>query len=369
MRALYIGPYRQNDGWGEAAKDFLKALDKSKLDVAARPIFMANNLGPQDNTFNHLEAKKFDKYDICIQQVLPTIFDPNSAFDNNVGYFFSETNHLEYTPWPSRCNLMDEIIVSSQAEANHLITSGVTKPLKKINVPVDVSKFEKYHTKVDLGEANNTFNFYFIGEYSERKNIPALLLAFHLEFDPSEQVNLVLKLNKSGIHPIQLRNKVIQDIQNLKQSFAIYENLDKYKNEILITDYMSEEELLGLHNSCNCFVMPSHGEAWCRPALDAMGFGNTPIVTDNTGMIEFINNSTGWLIKSVEAPVLCMERPLPYLYRGRETWRNINILQLRQAMREAYSNHDLKSRKFQNCIDAIYNFSYEKIAEQINDSY
>ena len=37
--------------------------------------------------------------------------------------------------------------------------------------------------------------------------------------------------------------------------------------------YISEEDIYSIHSSCDCFVMPSYGEAWCIPAFDAMGFG------------------------------------------------------------------------------------------------
>ncbi len=40
----------------------------------------------------------------------------------------------------------------------------------------------------------NTFNFGFIGEFTERKNIQALARAFHSEFDYDEPVNLYVML-------------------------------------------------------------------------------------------------------------------------------------------------------------------------------
>ena len=48
--------------------------------------------------------------------------------------------------------------------------------------------------------------------------------------------------------------------------------------------------------------MPSHGEAWCIPAFEAMLFGNTPICSNDGGPKDFIdpkNKDTGWLVDGV----------------------------------------------------------------------
>jgi len=370
MKILYVGPYRQNDGWGLASRDLAMALSKSVHEVAARPLYMtsSNITRTIPEEVKKLEENSFPDYDVVIQHTFPVLFDYNGKFNKNVGSFFSETNHLEYTPWPRRCNLMDEIWVTSEAERQHLKTSLVTKPIKKVNMPIDVSKFEKTYPKFKLPTEGKTFNFYFIGEWIERKNIPALLLAFHLEFGRQEPVNLVLKTGIQGLDANNSRQRIEQDIMSLKQSFGIYNQIEAYKPEMLITDYLPDDMLYGLHAACDCLVMPSRGEAWCRPAIDALGFGKTPIVTDGTGMNEFVNNDNGWLVSSTESPVLCLERRVEYLNKARETWNNIEIIALRKAMREAYENKNERKVKAAQGVQDAYNYSYDKIAEQINES-
>ena len=43
MKILYVGPYRQNDGWGLASRDLAMALSKSVHEVAARPLYMTSS--------------------------------------------------------------------------------------------------------------------------------------------------------------------------------------------------------------------------------------------------------------------------------------------------------------------------------------
>lgn len=363
MKILYIGPYRQGDGWGNASKQFLKALFETGHDIAARPVYMSNNLSnePVDRLFSQLESNNFDEYDVCIQQVLPTMFEYSGKVKKNIGMFFSETQSLQFTPWVKHCNLMDEIWVSSEQERINLGRSHVTVPIKKVNIPVDVDKFKKKYTKLPLPITGKPFIFYFIGEHVNRKNLTALVLAFHLEFGLSEQVELLIKTNQSGVSPDNLYKVVESEIHQIKQSFGIYRNVSDHRKELILTERLSDEDMCRLHNTCDCFVMPSHGEAWCIPAMDAAGFGKQPIVTGDTGTTEFINHNTGWVVPAANFPVLGVDRPIDYLYRGREGWLNISIPLLRQAMREAFNG-------FRKQGINIEEYSYKAIAEQINES-
>jgi len=370
MNILYVGPYRQNDGWGEASRNLVLALAQSKNECAIRPIYMGGNpqRGELPNPFSSLETRKLPSYDAIIQHMLPNLFEYDARFGKNIGMFFSETAHLEYTGWVYKCNLMDEIWVSSEQEKKNLIQSGVTVPIKKIHVPVEVSKYERSYNKLLMPQFGKEFVFYTIGEYTQRKNMHAAMIAFHLEFAPHEPVNLVIKTNRIDMHPQQLHQTVMKDIESLKQSFRIYESVGAYKQETVITDYLPEEMLLGLHSSADCFIMPSHGEAWCIPAMDALGFGKTPIVCSHTGTEEFINDQNGWVVPSHEAPVLAADPPIPFLYTAKETWRNINILELRKAMREAFENQIVYKAKSKAGTEHVYKYTFEKVAEQINES-
>ena len=109
--------------------------------------------------------------------------------------------------------------------------------------------------------------------------VSALLLTSCSLFRRNEPVNLVIKTNLGGINPIDLREQITTYIQSFKTKLGIYLNPGMYKSELLITNRISEEEMCQLHTACDCFVMPSRGEAFCRPAVDALGFGNRVIAT------------------------------------------------------------------------------------------
>jgi len=362
---LFIGPYLQKDGWGNAAKEYVRALMSTRHNLTIRPIYMSTQPGEAPAEYMvELENMIYDHYDIIIQNVLPHYMDYNGTFKKNIGLLYTETGGFDYTSWAVRMNHMDEIWAPSDADLVNIKSSGVTKPIVKIPIPVNTEKFQQSYEKLPI---NNNFKFYFIGEYNQRKNLAALVRAFHLEFSPLEPVSLVIKTNQNGVDNEVVRQRVNTEIKSIKEGLRLYRNLERYSKEILIIERLTEHDMCRLHTTCDCFVMPSHGESFCMPAIDALGFGKTPIVTNHTGMAEFVHNSNGWLIDSYKTPVLVTDPPFPDLYTGREFWHEPTIFSLRECMREAYSNHRLREEKSENGIDSIYEYSYPNIAKLIND--
>jgi glycosyltransferase involved in cell wall biosynthesis len=95
-------------------------------------------------------------------------------------------------------------------EASH--KSGVKKPIAIVPHALDTAKYQRsYPTlgKLKPSKEKGEFVFYFIGELTKRKGIATLLKAFHLEFDSSESVKLVIKTSKYGISPKAIENEVI----------------------------------------------------------------------------------------------------------------------------------------------------------------
>ena len=360
---LFIAPYRQNDGWGLAAKDYAKALETTKHNIAIRPIYMSNSIDNDiDEQLKEMESRSFDNYDMVIQKVLPHLFEKSKI--PSIGLFTLEVNNLKACPWYDNLQIMDGIMVPSTVEKDTIESAGIRVPTYAISEPVDTEKFKKEWGRLDI-IPSNTFNFYFIGEYIPRKNLDALIKAFHVEFHRSEPVNLIIKTNLGGVNSQDLSQIVSENAKAIKQRMRIYNNPAMYKPELIITGRLSDDEMCQLHNSCDCFVMPSRGEALCRPAVDALGFGKTPIVTDNTGMVDFISDTVGWVVPSIETPIDTHTCPLPYLYTGRETWYDIDILALGGAMRQAYETKAHPVKVAEGKRIAEQNFSHEFIGKKI----
>lgn len=358
---LFIGPYRQADGWGEAARANIKALNTTEHNLTIAPIYMGNRMAPQiDPLFYELERKRYDNYDLVIQNVLPHLLDYNSKLGKNVGMFELETSFLQHTSWPNRINTMDEAWVTSDAERIALDESNVLIPVKTTSQSVDLEKFTGHEPLEELA-AIDKFKFYFIGEFIQRKGIHELLVAYFTEFHRNEDVLLFVKTNAG-------KKDVTDFVEQVQAGLGLYAHKELYPELKVVTEFVDDDTINRIHASCDCFVMPSYGESVCIPALEAMGFGNVPIVTDNTGMVNFVSNEVGWHIASHSTVVNTIQRPLQDLYTGHETWYQPKILDLKRCMRDAYSNftdnYSYYQIKQERCKERIKKFSHENVGKR-----
>lgn len=367
-KVLFVGPYRQSDGWGNAAREYIRALRLTGCDLATRPVYLNLQSKYADiDEFDDLEYNKNRPYDIIIQNCLPHQFRRYGGV-KNIGLAFFETSDISSTPWPPSINLMDQMWVSSSFEKLTLFNSGVDIPVCRVPIPVDKDKYTKeYEPFEPLNRHKHEFKFYFIGEYIARKDIQTLLLAFHREFGAHELVRLVLKVNSVGADAAMTLSRVNSDIMALKNALKIYPSPEMYKQEIVIPNYLSEDELYGLHKSCDCFVTASSGEAFCLPAFDAAMFGRAPLVNRNSSMRDYIFNNNGGLVDSHLSPAISQDRAMPFLYTGKDTWYQVDVINLQKKMREAFEEVPKKKEQMAKWSqeNILPDYTYEAIAEKM----
>lgn len=376
MNALFIGPYRQQDGWGAASRDYIRAIATQISNLSIRPIYLANNiLESLDEDLLQYEKSYYSKYDVVFQKALPHCFVPQQITPKNIGLFTLETNDISHSNSVHLLNRMSELCVPSQQEAKSLKLSGVTVPVRVISQPLNIKTIKTFvgsSQKVSFDPlTQRSFKFYTIGEYIHRKNILDMVLAFNLAFDINDNVSLIIKTSKPGLGSSDAHRFMSKEIDNLKQHM----NIGLHKNkEIIITDRLSDDDIFKLHNTCDCFVSSSRGEAFCRPVAEALCFGNTPIVTDHTGMIDYIDNQNGFIINSHKTPVVSSERTLSNdfdIYNAYEHWYQPNIYSLIEQMRKVYTMHrkdkEALNKKKHLGKDSIERFSYDQIGKNICD--
>lgn len=372
MNVLFVGPYRQNDGWGMATKSYIRAVATKYPNLTIRPVFLAsasnNELEPDLLKY---ENTRYDTYDIVIQKTLPHCFFYDGRYKKNIGLTVFETNSLSNSECIANMNRMDEIWVPSNQEKKNLLKSGINKPIHSISQPLDTELLKKYSShKIGFSEIiNRTFKFYFIGEYVERKNLQDLILAFNLAFDINQPVSLIIKTSISGMSPHESYKAIENDLETIKKKLSVSQ---RYKKEIIIPERLSDQDIIGLHNACDCLIAPSFGEAFCRPAAEALCLGKTPIVTDNTGMIDYINNENGFVVKSHRTPVFIDNRPLSKdfdIYTSNEYWYKIDIYDLISKMQNVYRLHKENKKDLENKREIGRNsmdrFSYENIGKKL----
>ena len=142
MKILFIGPYRQQDGWGTGARDYIRSLLKTEHEISCKPIYLSNLIKKDiPIEIQRTEKHTFDSLpDVVIQNVLPSVLNYHHDI-LNLGLYDIETRHLEHINWARRSNLIDGVCVSSNEEIQILEESGVKIPMFNVGTPINIEEY------------------------------------------------------------------------------------------------------------------------------------------------------------------------------------------------------------------------------------
>tara|TARA_Y100001938_G_C8050768_1_gene411557 strand:+ start:186 stop:1346 length:1161 start_codon:yes stop_codon:yes gene_type:complete len=361
LKVLYLGYYRDGTGWAKAAQNYIMALHCAGVDVVPRYVKLNDVDGEIYSDINILESKSDKNCDVVIQHLLPHHMDFNGNFDKNIALYVTETDNCLSTGWPERLNLMDEAWVPNKYMAEEVCkNSGIFIPHYVVPHAFDMSIYQEDNEKLEIPELEGRFVFYYIGDITRRKNIGALLKAFHSEFSPDENVSIALKCSHPGFNPQQTEAAIKEICYKVKDGLKLYPSESYYHKEVLICDYVSEKEIMQIHSSFDCLLSSSFGEAWGIPIFDAMAMGKTPICTDTAGPSLFLENG-GYLVKSSKQHCFGVSDTFAELYTGREKWDVIDIAEMRVAMRSAFENAEDREERSSAGISNAYKYSHANI--------
>jgi glycosyltransferase involved in cell wall biosynthesis len=328
MKVLYIGNYFDGTGWGNAAANNILAMHKAGIDVVPRRITYSTPSAINEE-IQSLEKKSSKNCDVCIQHCLPQDYVCDSSM-KCIGIFHSENYSFSHSLWQMYINTMNEAWVCSNFRKISAARSGVKIPVNVFRASIDFDLLDKVESNptVRIKEIKDSYNFCFFGEFNSRKNLSALITAFHLEFDPYENVNLFFKISGGD------QDTALERLYGLNDQICGSLKLRNTKKIRGLSGYLNYQDYLSLMSQCHCMVVSSHGEDPCIPMIEAQGLGLEVLCTKNAGMDEYCNPSS--LVESRIVPCVTQEDSLPELYSGKDCWSEIDIYDLRMKMRKAY---------------------------------
>ena len=347
MKVLYIGHYKEFGGWAQSAANQILALDKAGVDVVCRNVTLTSDK-KISGRLAELDQKSTEGCDICIQHVLPHHLVGTSRFKKNIAFLETESVSIKHLPWFDQLKLVDEIWVPNSQAKEFLEADNIDIPVSVMPHPCDLN---------------------------DRKNLESIVTCFHSEFDRDEDAILLLKVNKFGVSPEDL-NKVVEDkLTRIKSSLRLYNNIAEYKRDIVITQMIDDHQVNSLHQSGDCFLCPSHGEAWSIPSFDAMAFGNTPICSNFGGPRDFItpDDKTGKLINGIYQSCKSSDAAFPDIFTAKEHWITPCEMSIKRQLRKYYEewknnpvSYKVKTR--QAGLARADEFSYEKIGNKMKET-
>lgn len=358
MKVLYIGVYKDGTGWGQGAINYILSLDRAGVDVVCRNIKLNSMPYQPPSRILELEKKNYKKYDVVVYNLLPHMVSYDKRFGKNIILYTTETSLMAVNSWAQSINLMDAAIVSNEDSRICSQNSGVKTAIYTLPYADDITKYSQTYPRFSIHpEIDNDFKFYWIGEINKRKNLEVALKAFHLSFDPWEPVQFIIKTTNRS------KEQLANFINDVKTQLKIYPTPQHYKQEIIIDQFLSEEQLWSLHQTCDAFVCPSSGEAWSYPTFNALGFKSIVLAPLTQGFVEYLNRDNCLPLETREAPVYGEMETFKDLFTGYESWNEVTIESLVTQMSKAYlESEKYKAKTLDNTT--IYQFSHEQVGEK-----
>ena len=280
-----------------------------------------------------------------ISYIQPEFWD-TSHLGYKIGFTMLEVTGIP-RDWVRRCNAMDEIFVPSEFNRRTFAHSGVRKPITVIPLGIDPKLFGPHGPSRKI---EGYFSFLSVFEWGERKAPELLLRAFTQEFRADERVLLLLKTSN---HDPDVDVAAQVQAMNLPDAAPIV---------FLFNQPLSGVQMPALYRSADCFVLPTRGEGWGVPILEAMACGLPVIATDWSAQTEFMNADNAYPLRVrrlIPARAKC-----PY-YKGFK-WADPDLEHLQYLMRHVYEHRrEAREKGRVASSEALSQWTWRHTAEKI----
>lgn len=360
---LYIGPYREFSGMGNASRAYIKALAQTGHNISIRPIYNIHKNYPEtslDPEILELESNFSKQYHKVIQHCYPHQLCYDSRFDHHIGIIHLESSNYKNNILQNLL-LMDTIVVGSSITKDQLQNRISTK-IQVIPEPIDLSVIETYKNQHLNKKDHKQFNFYCLGEWINRKNFNQIILCFIRLCSYYDNINLIIKTKSNSMDDNLLKNQIEY---NLGQNYDILKNNNK-KPKILIGD-IDINGIYYIHNNNDCFLNISKGESFGYSTLEAMAFGNNIIVNDKIGSSSIVSGGCGMIVETEQEKCMDPDRIYHIYNTIDQYWQNSISDSLYGCMELAINENDEQRYARQNRQkEKIKNYDITNIAELFN---
>jgi GT2 family glycosyltransferase len=342
-------------GYAISSREFVSALDRKGVHVAYKYVYGPGTPFPKEEPeagesymANVIRRRKLESRRPQVVYAQGDVFQRNFG-SYKIGFTMLETDRIP-ADWVRQANLMDEVWCPSRFNLQTFLDSGVTRPVHVMPLGVDADYF---NPKIRSSRMSELYTFLSVFEWGERKAPQLLLRAFNEEFQATEPVILVCKI--LNVDPGVNVEEQIRSLELDPAGGRIHISL----NHVIPT-----YQLGVLYRSADCFVLPSRGEGWGMPILEAMACGLPVIATYWSAQCDFMKAHNSYPLqveRLIQAVAKC-----PY-YEGFR-WAQPSFSDLRRLMRQVYSSQtEARSRGERAALDVRAAWTWDHAAARMID--
>jgi len=196
---------------------------------------------------------------------------------------------------------LEKFCAKSLGEANlvHCVSENTALDVLKLIGGLDQNKVKVFYNAIserfcDLeGEkiaAVEGRYVLFVGTLEPRKNLGVLLAAMERLWDTGSRLKLVIVGAKGWNEELEVG--------------------ERYRERVIFTGFVSDEQLVGLYRGAEVFVFPSKYEGFGIPVLEAMALGVPVVSADNSSLREVGGGAVEYFDGGVEGLESCLRRIL-----------------------------------------------------------
>jgi glycosyltransferase involved in cell wall biosynthesis len=374
MRVLYFGPIGNssaaNGGYGFIANSFDKLFQKMHLrhDLDDYTVISSNR---QQN-----EIALHEFYDVGIILVHPDSFK-DANFKKNIEtlkkycnkfylHLFWECSSLPLSwDWLFTEDLFTGFIASSTF-VRSLIDDKIKEfsSNKKSFIVHPVFYKEDYiNCEIDITQKlkEKYFTVLYVGQYTKRKGMEEVIVAFTNAFKDNLDCKLILKYHR-------LSQMEFEESDFIKRTVAM--NSKKFMPHIYqVTDNLNRDQVFDLYKSASCLLFLSRGEGFGLPITESSIVGLPIIYADNSSCSEVIGSNRQTAVSCYQDSAIGMAQ---YNYDSNSTYGIPSISETIDALKYYYDmwkynrENYYTSRTDDFNISIFEKFSEKNAVEQIN---
>jgi hypothetical protein len=336
-------------------KNFAKGLARNGVDIAIAPQDYHTGESIDDWEIKQMVDKPHDWWDRVVLRSAEgddmTQLPPGKL---RVAHTTGENSRIPPS-WISQLNHVDKILTTSTFFKGVMENSGVKTPIYVVPNAVDTSIFNLDVKKLPVGDLRG-FNFVSMFHFGTRKAPEVLLKAFAEEFAPDEDVSLT-------IHSLSMQYVIENQLKISLKEWVSRICGHKPHAPIYITTSPMQMGVIGsFYKNFDVFVLPTRCEGFGLPLAEAAACGLPSIVTGYSGVLDVVNNDTGWLLDYELKPMPLQIVPYFKNYLG-GVWAEPNVEHLKTLMRHVFKNREEVKKKGKLAFNNSKQFSIDEVGK------